>query len=83
MTFEEYWKKEYPPLYETGKEVARHAYRAGQKSLVGKILELKKHLGPTGEYALCRSDGEKLWLGEVLMFGLIFEGLDELYEDLE
>ena len=37
---------------------------------------IKGLLGPDGEYAICKADGTKLWLGDDMIVGGVFEKAD-------
>ena len=51
-----------------------------REELVAKLVEaldgIKSLLGPEGEYAICKADGTKLWLGDDMIVGGAFEKAD-------
>ena len=49
--------------------------------LISSILELKKLLGPEGEYSITRSNGESMNLPEVIMIGDVLEKIDIALEN--
>jgi hypothetical protein len=44
--------------------------------LLAALEGLKELLGPYGEYAVCRADGSKSWLGDDMIVGAAFEKAD-------
>lgn len=53
------------------------------KELVKLIKELKKILGKSGVYSICRSDGRNLDLSEIMAIGSLFEAIDEQLEQID
>jgi len=44
--------------------------------LLAALEGIKSLLGPEGEYAICKADGTKMWLGDDMIVGGIFEKAD-------
>ena len=47
--------------------------------LIAAITDLKKLLS-AGEYAICRTDGEKMGLGDTMIVDYVFEEIDDAIE---
>ena len=43
---------------------------------VDAITKLRTHLSEDGDYSICREDGEKLFIGELIAFGSLFDTID-------
>ena len=44
---------------------------------VEAICKLRKYLSDDDDYSICREDGEKLSIGEIILFGDLFEAIDK------
>lgn len=54
----------------------RDANRRLIVELVAALKDIKGLLGPDGEYAICKADGTKMWLGDDMIVGGAFERAD-------
>ena len=63
-----------PALRETSEANARLIAAAPQ--MYEALAAIKALLGPDGDYAICRADGNKCWLGDDMIVGGAFEKAD-------
>lgn len=50
--------------------------------LIDAIVALKNHLGPNGEFSICKSDGGKINLFEAMLLGSVMDQIDKAVEQL-
>jgi hypothetical protein len=46
------------------------------------VLELKYHLSPDGGYSICKTNGEKMNVADIIEIGNVFEKIDKLLPSL-
>ena len=50
---------------------------------VDAVRRLRAHLSDGGDYSIVRADGEKMWIGDALALGSLFEAIDKWLDQSE